>query len=237
MLDRVLRFFEGKDAKCIICGKRRGEMSLCCDGVGICDRCRNALLESSASDYYDTDGRVRRLFAPFAYDGDLRRAVLDLKFNDATAYAKPLARLVFEALPQYYVYDYDMLVPVPLHPKRRDERGYNQAELLAEELSKLLGVPVASEVLFRTRNTEHQMKLSRMMRENNVRGAFFADERSVHGKRILLVDDIYTAGATIGACSRELLEKGAAEVSAVVVCENFKYVNSRKSIPRIPVIK
>lgn len=237
MLERVLRLLEGRDAKCIICGKRCAGMQICYDGVGVCTKCYNTLISKRAGDYYDTNGRVRRLFAPFEYDGDLRRAVLALKFDDATAYAKPLAKLVFDALPPYYMYDYDMLVPVPLHPNRRRERGYNQTELLADELSGLLGVPVVDDVLFRIRDTEHQMRLSRMMRENNVRGAFLTHEQSVRGKRILLVDDIYTAGATIGACSAELLGKGAAEVSAIVVCENFKYINMTADRPRIPTVK
>lgn len=232
-LEDVLRCLEGKGSKCILCKKRASDMTISADGVGICRKCYRKAMDKRVPDYYDTGGNIRRLFAPFLYEGEIRNAIFELKFGGSYAYAKVLAQLVCDALPPYYLYSgYDFIVPVPLHSKRLDERGYNQAELLAEAISERLAVSMREDILFRTRNTKHQMYLTRAMREKNVTGAFWAAE-DVSGKRILLVDDIYTAGATARACVAALLEKGAEEVSVIAVCSNFH--NDDKYAPRIAI--
>lgn len=235
MLEKILSWFDSGTAKCIICSRRRDKLKYQKNGAGICFDCYNHLMKGKADDYYCADSRINRLFAPFEYSDNLRAAILSLKFKDCTAYAALIAQLVYDALPPYYVYpDYDMLLPVPLHPSRYHERGFNQAELLASALSKLIHIPAPDDVLFRTRSTAHQMYLPRRLRELNVKQAFYADEKSVKGKRIILVDDIYTVGATIGACAQELLDKGAEEVSAIVVCENFAHTQKTDLHPKIP---
>lgn len=235
-VENLLRRAESGGAKCILCGKRRSELTIAIDGAGVCGECYDKIMKTRAQDYYAVSG-LERLFAPFEYNGDLRRAILDMKFNGAAAYAAVLSRLVLDALPPYYLYsDYDLLVPVPLHSKRYADRGFNQAELLAEGMSEELGIELADNVLFRTRETQHQMSLTNMMRELNVRGAFYADRKSVEGKRVMLVDDIYTAGATLRACSQELREKGAEAVSAIVAAENFVKGQEKELNIKIPVI-
>ncbi|MBS7299187.1 MAG: ComF family protein [Eubacteriales bacterium] len=237
-IGEVLRYLEGDNRKCIFCGRRRPDIIVESDGVGICRTCYEHYMRESVKDYYETDELVRRLFAPFLYTGRMRRALLDLKFNDCRAYAEPLGKLVAESLPPYYLYsDYDMLLPVPLHPKRLEERGFNQAELIARTISKYLGVPCCDDVLFRIRDTKRQMNLSRAQRHENVEGAFYADGKSVAGKRIMLIDDIYTAGATVRECAKELRGKGAAEVSAIVVCSNFMKNYNDASKIQIPIVK
>ncbi len=194
-------------------------------------------MKTCAKDYYETKGNVKRLFAPFAYSGDIRDAIFEFKFGGSYAYGDIFAELVYRALPPYYLYsDYDMIVPVPLHIERFKERGYNQAELFADGLSKRINVPLAGDVLFRTRNTMHQMFLTRTLRERNVDGAFYAVEKEVSGKKILLADDIYTAGATARACAKELLHKGAKEVSAVVIGTNFDKKDDYVPTVRIPTV-
>lgn len=234
MLERFLRMLEGTNPKCILCGRREAKQSIVCSGVGVCSSCFGKYMEKCVKDYYDIGGGVRRLFAPFAYDDDIRRVLLELKFGGCYAYAEPIAKLVTAALPPYYLYsDYDLIVPVPLHPRRLADRGYNQAELIAKVIAEELGVGMKEDVLFRTRATMHQMNLSRSLRELNVKDAFFADEKSVSGKRILLVDDIFTVGATVRSCASELLAKGAMEVSAIAVCTNFG--RNEQSINRITI--
>lgn len=232
----LLRKLEGNGVKCILCGSRHAKCIISIDGVGICGECYNEIIKTQAQDYYVVPG-LERLFAPFEYSGRLRNAILDMKFNSSSAYAAVLAQLVIDALPPYYLYsDYDMLVPVPLHQKRYSDRGFNQAELLARSMETGLGIELADDVLFRTRETQHQMSLTRAMREINVGGAFYADRKSVEGKRVMLVDDIYTAGATLRACSEELRSKGAAAVSAIVIAENFAKQHSGEIRIKIPVI-
>lgn len=194
-------------------------------------------MKTSAKDYYDTESSIKRLFGPFDYSDNLRDAIFEFKFGGSYAYGDVFAELVFRALPPYYLYDdYDMIVPVPLYGERLKERGFNQAELFADGLSRRLGVPLANDVLFRTRNTMRQMALSRSLRERNVDGAFYAVESEVSGKRILLADDIYTAGATARSCAKELLSKGAKEVSAVVIGTNFYNKHSYTETVKIPTV-
>ena len=109
----------------------------------------------------------------------------------------------------------DLLVPVPLHPRREAKRGYNQANLLACALGKALEVPVASRLLRRTRATVSQTKLNRKQRRENVSGAFiYPDDIPLDDMHLTLVDDVATTGATLGACADVLLAHGAESVSA-----------------------
>lgn len=110
----------------------------------------------------------------------------------------------------------DALVPVPVHPKRRRKRGFNQAELLAEKIGEELLLPVWTEVLYRRRNTEPQKELSPAERLKNLEQAFAASP--VLGKRLILVDDIYTTGSTMEACSRVLKRAGAEKIYFFTLC-------------------
>ncbi len=236
-LGEALRYMEAGRCKCILCGQSVSETVITGDGVGVCEKCYDRIMKSRATDYYDAGGVIKRLFAPFAYQGELRNAIFEFKFGGSYRYGDILAALVYDALPPYYVYDdYDIIVPVPLHPKRLHSRGFNQAELLADSLSKRLGVPIVTEAIFRTRNTLRQMTLTRSLRERNVSGAFHAIKEEVLGKRILLVDDIYTAGVTARACAKEMLDKGAEEVSVIAVGANFHKRNNYPEIVRIPTV-
>ena len=113
---------------------------------------------------------------------------------------------------------FDALVPIPIHSVRRRERGYNQAEEIAKEASRYLGIPVVANALKRTRATVSQTKLNREDRRANLEKAFAARVRDgIRGKRLLLVDDVYTTGATIGRCAELLLEAGAASVGVLAL--------------------
>jgi len=107
----------------------------------------------------------------------------------------------------------DMIIPVPLHKKRYAERGFNQATLLARELKKVIQVPVKTKRLARAKNTPHQARLNREGRLKNVENAFrILSPEKIQGKQILLVDDVYTTGATMQTCAEVLLEAGAKDV-------------------------
>jgi ComF family protein len=124
------------------------------------------------------------------------------------------------ALTKYYANEqFDALVPVPLHPARRRERGYNQAELLAKAMAAETGFPIIAHELRRIRATPSQTKLDRHARAENVKDAFaLAKDLSFTGLKILLVDDVYTTGATLNECARMLREAGAASVFALTFC-------------------
>jgi len=110
----------------------------------------------------------------------------------------------------------DFIIPVPLHPKRLRWRGFNQAVLLARQVSRLTRVPLDPFVLDRRRETPPQTQLAEDERRANVRGAFSLHrEKSIEGKSVLLVDDVFTSGATVNECSRTLTQGGAKQVNVL----------------------
>ena len=112
---------------------------------------------------------------------------------------------------------FDAIVPVPLHPARKRERGYNQSELIALEIGHMSGTVVMPKILRRVRFTSTQTKLGHDDRARNLENAFRADAVMAKGKRILLVDDVCTTGSTLGHCRDELLRAGAVSVEALVL--------------------
>lgn len=113
--------------------------------------------------------------------------------------------------------DVELVVPVPLAPKRQRERGYNQAELLAHAIAGKLGIPFVPSAAKRIRETRSQVGLSIVQRRDNVAGAFWADPRHIDGKCVLLIDDVLTTGATLNACALALRHAGASKIVAMTV--------------------
>jgi ComF family protein len=114
----------------------------------------------------------------------------------------------------------DFLVPVPLHPRRLRERGYNQAALLAGKLSRLTSVPVNDGALMRTRNTPQQAKTDNVaQRIANMADAFACRSRDLSGKRILLIDDVCTTGTTLNSCAIPLKAAGAISVHGITIAK------------------
>jgi ComF family protein len=151
----------------------------------------------------------RRALAPLEFGGALATAVRRLKWAGMPELAPQLAQLVPPALLPHF----DLIVPVPLHPKRLRAREYNQAALLALELSDRVDL----HALDRIRDTPPQSALDADQRRRNVRDAFRARPARVRDRSVLLVDDVMTTGATAGECTRALLDAGAATVDILTV--------------------
>jgi len=145
------------------------------------------------------------------YDGPLRDAIHALKFGRCRALAGPLGRLMAEVVATDPRLRADLVVPVPLSPRRLQERGFNQAELLATEVAGSLNIPVDAGLLARVRETASQTRLSKDERRANVRAAFEAGCVPQVG-RVLLVDDVVSTGATVVECARALRHSGVCEV-------------------------
>ena len=111
----------------------------------------------------------------------------------------------------------DIIVPVPLHWKKQRMRGFNQAAFLAEEISKLTGIPADAALVKKTKKTRSQKKLDAAQRRKNLKEAFQVS-KEVKGKKILVVDDVYTTGSTMDAMASCLLEKGACKVWFLTLC-------------------
>jgi ComF family protein len=153
------------------------------------------------------------------HSGPLRQAIHNLKYNDLRSLAAPLGRMMGEGWAALAPHgsEIDAIVPVPLHASRQRQRGYNQAALLARELSIYLRCPVVEEALVRTRATLPQVGLDAQARHDNVRGAFECTDDSLAGKQVLLVDDVCTTGSTLDSACAALRQAGVLSVWAYVL--------------------
>lgn len=153
------------------------------------------------------------------YGVDSRKLVLDFKHGGRTDgmgfFTAQMHRVGASLLSQA-----DFMIPVPLHPKRLRKRKFNQAALLARALYKFTGVPYETEILLRAKNTVSQGGQSYSGRKRNVAGAFKVPAQAkpyLKGKRVLLIDDVYTTGATLNACALTLKRAGAAQIDAITL--------------------
>ena len=155
--------------------------------------------------------------SPFRFDGVIREAVHQLKYRNLRALVVPLVELL-----QNYVSSNsipgEVLVPVPLHKRKLRERGYNQSQLLARELGKLINLPVVDDCLIRQAHTPFQARASTIdERRINVANAFVCHDHRLRGKQVLLMDDVATSGATLDACASALKAVGASSVWGLVL--------------------
>ena len=214
--------------RCVGCGAEGGFICDCCRQSlrlilpPVCPRCgRHRPSETLCSDCIGWQAEIDGIRSPFEFDGVMRQAIHELKYRNLRAIAEQLAKilhdyLVTESIPA------EILVPVPLHKKRLRERGYNQSELLARELGKLVNIPVAGDYLLRRRQSSPQARtLNVEARYHNVTGAFVCVDHRFQGKQVLLIDDVCTSGATLDSCALSLKEAGVASVWGLVMAREI----------------
>jgi len=198
--------------KCVFCRRLldRGENI-------ICPKCRKEL------PYTENGGILKGNFftscvSPLYYENDVREALLRFKFSQMTAYAQPFGKLLSECAEEYIEEQVDIISWVPLSKKRLRKRGYDQAKLLAEAVSKELGIPCVP-VLQKKRDTAPQSRTGGAeKRKRNIAGAYeVIDKNRIDGKTILLIDDIVTTGSTLAECARTLGRGGADKVYCATV--------------------
>jgi len=195
------------EKKCEVCGQALGWMSTREGEPLVCRACQQKTYAFERARSYGI------------YEGALVRAILLLKWERMEPlgawFAQRLAELARQEGPLLAA---DVVVPVPLHRERERERGYNQAGLISKVLARELRLPHKAVLLMRTRPRPNKQVLSLEERWESVRGAFATRPGSqVDNKRVLLVDDVMTTGATLDACSRALLESGAKSVIGLTV--------------------
>lgn len=154
------------------------------------------------------------VYALGRYEGTLRDAIHQFKFNGRVSLDRPLAKLLFSQIAADA--EFDIVIPVPLSHKRLQQRNYNQALLLARDLARCYGLSVAEDLLRKHKDTVAQHDLPAIERQRNLQGVF-RTSKSLQGETILLVDDVMTTGSTVSACSQELLACGASEVQVAVL--------------------
>lgn len=186
-----------KGPRCSICGKPLGKGYLQ-------DKCHECINEK----HYFT-----KAISPLEYTGIVKEAIYKYKYGKKSYMYKALGHILVQAL-QDEPFDYvDIIVPVPLHKKKMQKRGFNQSELLAQYISKSLNIPLNKKDLVRVRNTDTQNKLGKSERYKNVKGAFkVQNNQAFNGLTVLLIDDILTTGATADECSKVLIKSGAKKV-------------------------
>lgn len=169
-------------------------------------------------------------FRAFAsYDGVIRKAILQLKYHNAVGLGRYLAGLL-EVTYHRAGWDAEVVVPVPIGEMKREQRGYNQAERLAQPLAEALQLNYYPEALKRFHEISSQVGLNELERHANVRKAFVATAKYVKGQKVLLVDDVFTSGATMQAAARELIEAGAGLVWCLAVAKVDH--NGNSTIPK-----
>lgn len=158
--------------------------------------------------------RVNPIRSAFLFEDHIRDIIHALKYRGAREIPFTLGKRMAEAW-HFHALHSAVIIPVPLHPDREIKRGYNQAAIIARALSREVQIPVVEHALVRVRNTASQTKLNRQERHKNVSGAFACtDTTMLIDKRVTLVDDVATTGATLEACAAVLLASGVESVNA-----------------------
>ena len=186
----------------------------------VCPRCGRSFSSPVALQHSPTHqcGACRKrplaltqVWSLFPYQPPLKEAITLFKYRGKMSLANPLARALIKALPVLPALD--GIIPVPLHPDRLREREYNQSLLLADRLGRQMGIPLFLTCLLRIRPTTPQTVLSKKERLTNLRGAFSVTRPArIKGKRILLVDDVFTTGTTLHECAKTLRRAGSGPV-------------------------
>lgn len=160
----------------------------------------------------------------FKYNDSSKSIIHKLKYNDKPHIAKYLSKLIANNLDANIKDRYDFIIPVPLHPKRLRKRFFNQSALIAQHLGEATGICFRANLLEKKRYDVPQMTLSKEMRLKNVKGSFKVNDDfkdKIKGKNIVLVDDVYTTGATLNECCKVLKKAG---------CENVMVITAAKVI-------
>ena len=162
-------------------------------------------------------------FSMFTKEGSLQSIVHELKYNNKPFIGELIGNIFgLDMLNSSFISTIDVIVPVPLHPKKKSMRGYNQAEAFAVGLSNAMSIPLSTDILIRIIHNPTQTKLSKSQRWENVEGIFDVKDISVfENKHILIVDDIITTGSTIEACAKALLKCKNVRISVATIGEAF----------------
>ena len=179
---------------------------------GVCRDCRTRIPRVPSGDLRRDIKHISFCVSPWYYEGDVRQALLRYKFHGAAAYGRTFAEFIAKCVDENAV-SCDSITWVPLSRRRLRQRGYDQARILAEETAKLLGLPCEKMLIKRVDNRPQSSTRSAEERRQNARGVY-ACKMDLTGRRVLLIDDIVTTGATLSECAGVLKKAGCAAVYA-----------------------
>lgn len=198
-----------REPRCKRCGK-----PLLSDGSDVREVCSDCLKNRHRRTKSFDQGR-----ALWVYEGNIQKSILDFKYNGMKSYVdfyadeavRVCGNWIWQKRP-------DVLIPIPIHARKKRIRGFNQAELLAKAIGKGMDLPVRSDILYRNRWTEPQKGISGEERRHNLTKSIEIRQLPTDVRRVLLIDDIYTTGSTMEACARILKENGVEEVDFLTLC-------------------
>ena len=152
----------------------------------------------------------------------IRQRLIEYKFQDKSYMYKTFAKIILKNKKVCgFLEKYDIIIPVPIHKKRRLKRGYNQTELIAKEICKNISLELKTDVLIKQKNIKAQSELNKNERKQNIKNAFeIKNINEIIDKKILLFDDIYTTGSTVNECSKILKKVGAKQIGVVTIAKD-----------------
>ncbi len=237
LTDRFLRFLFPPQCHCCETFLEEGEQGVCRGCFSkirwieppFCTICGVPFLSGEIESHPCGACLTRRRYFTIAralgyYEGPFRETIHRWKYEEKNCLTRFFGEKLAEGFRRYWdVESFDLLLPVPLHPCRLRERGFNQALLLVRELNRSTRIPYSKKLLRKKILTPPQVHLSRAEREKAVRGSFdLQREEEVEGKLILLVDDVYTTGSTVNECARVLRKAGAKQIDVLTLAHAIK---------------
>lgn len=208
----------GNKAFCDMCGS-----DILYVGGNFCMKCGKRMPENSINEFCGDCRRRKRLFDEgrgiYVYRGPMKMAMYRLKYSNRRCYARTFAREVVKCCGKWRgLKELDGIIPVPMYRDKKRARGYNQAEVLADAIGGILGIPVYNDYVARGRETAPQKNLDDEERRHNLKNAFIIKQNSVKLNRILIIDDIFTTGSTMEEISRVCRKAGVSEIYCLCIC-------------------
>ncbi|QZY54324.1 ComF family protein [Crassaminicella profunda] len=230
-IDTFLDFIYPRNIYCILCNEsieKTEKYSLCqsCKekinfiADRICEKCGKPLddfyLSKECPDCIKTKHYFTKGFSCVEYNEHMKELVHKLKYKNHRYIAYHMAEMMISQLKKHDLNDIDYIVPVPLYKKKERKRGFNQSELLSKYIGKVMNWKVEKNNLIKIKDTKSQNQLNKDERKNNLENAFFVQAKEDFvDKNILLVDDVYTTGSTIDACSKEIRKAKPKEIYSI----------------------
>lgn len=203
----------------LVCEKCRGEIKYICEPC--CKKCGKPLIVREQEYCYDCSRHSHeytRGLSLWVYNKEIQKSIYNFKYNNKREYASFYVNELLRYHREKIIgWNAQCIIPVPIHKAKMRERGFNQAELLAKELGKQLELPVNDKLIIRCKETTPQKQLNSKERKNNLKKAFKISNNDVKLKKVILVDDIYTTGATIDSISAVLKKAGVRDVYFVSI--------------------
>ena len=179
---------------------------------------KNILKVKNKQKYFD------EICSIFKYEEIIRDILIKYKFQNKAYLYKTFSKIILNNKKICgFLKKYDIIIPVPVHKKRKHQRGYNQTQLIAKNVAKILNIKFRNNILVKNVNTKPQSELTKKDRETNIKNVFgIKDIRKIKNMNILIFDDIYTTGSTVNECSKILKEAGAKKVAILTIAKDYK---------------